>query len=203
MKENNKILICLSLCAVFLSGCKHKLEYITTVESFADTPEYELAVAAYKKNLKKMDKLCKLHPEFINRSYSDRYYSVLHWTCQTNNYVASKKLLELGMNPDVQLGIGDTPLYSIIDSPAVFPPQDFSEIAQLLISYGADCNIRIEHDWADNEPDLYGETPFMYAATLSNKNIKKIMIENGADINAKTRSGITATVRCLYQGTIF
>lgn len=202
MQKYQKNFVCLFLGCIFLFSCKNKNEYIKTVEIFSESPEYDLALAAYKKDIKKMDKLCRMHPEFISRSYSDRYYSVLHWTCETNNYVASKELLELGMNPDVQCQNGDTPLYSIIDTPALFPPQDLSQIALLFLSYGADCNIKTEHEWTDNEPDVYGETPFMYTAVTRFDKLKKIMIENGADINAKTRSGITAAVHCLLRKQI-
>ena len=106
------------------TNCKNRVEYIITPERFKNSPEYELAVAVFNKNTKKIDEICLKHPEFIERSYSDSYYSVLHWACEANNYIAAKELLQLGMNPNVALENGETPLYTINESVAVFPPQD-------------------------------------------------------------------------------
>lgn len=43
-----------------------------------------------------------------------------------------------------------------------------------------------------NAPNTSGDTPLMYAAIYSNAEIVKLLIEQGADVNAKTPTGTTA-----------
>lgn len=78
---------------------------------------------------------------------------------------------------------------------------------QLLIDYGADLESRTYlHDKDDSihmyqgESDYYessdmcGYTPLLYAVYMGNKNTVKLLVENGADINAEDYCGFNAVL---------
>ena len=59
---------------------------------------------------------------------------------------------------------------------------DINAVEQSLIN-GKDVN---------SKDDLYGDTPLLWAAGFGNKEVVKMLIEKGADVNSKTDEGWTS-----------
>lgn len=92
---------------------------------------------------------------------------------------AAERLLERGLKLEKVFGPRDAPPLSQAKSAAV---------ARLLLAHGADPNA------ADEE----GSTPLMIQARENRVDILKLLIEAGADLNAKSRAyGTTALVRAV------
>ncbi|MBQ4057610.1 MAG: ankyrin repeat domain-containing protein [Lachnospiraceae bacterium] len=90
---------------------------------------------------------------------------------------------------------------------------DYAEKMQLLIDYGADVNRRTywcEYTPQDHMSDAYdadtgyndgcGETPLMKACAAGSYDAVKVLIENGADVNAQDYCGKTALVYTVHYG---
>lgn len=90
---------------------------------------------------------------------------------------------------------------------------DYAEKMQLLIDYGADVNRRTY--WCEYTPEEHmgeaydadrgyndgcGETPLMKACASGSYDGVKVLIENGADVNAQDYCGKTALVYTVHFG---
>lgn len=104
-------------------------------------------------------------------------------------------LISKGASVNSRDNSGRTPLYSttvrrLIHDPGnpyadkygyVEPDYDSKGIAELLISNGADVNVR----------DNNGETPLHSASRYSNKNLAELLIKEGSSVNARDNKGRT------------
>ena len=51
-----------------------------------------------------------------------------------------------------------------------------------------------------NALDCYGETPLMRAVTWNDSTMIELLLEQGADVNAKNKDGVTALMRPALGG---
>jgi Ankyrin repeats (3 copies) len=101
-------------------------------------------------------------------------------------YAEVKFLLEKGVNPSAYLS-GNTSGYPMI-GPVV---DGNAEMLRLFIKHGADINV--------SDP-RHGSTPLHRASGWGRFNIVKILIENGANINARNNEGQTPLYRAERYG---
>lgn len=127
----------------------------------------EIAVAVDANDIKLVERLCKANPEIISRSYEgEKYYSILHYAIVRGKEKSVKKLLELGMNPNLLTKDGVPPLIYAINGKYLISNirEDFSpEIINDLINFEADTNFIFESkslimhfiiNWSDEESNV-------------------------------------------------
>jgi ankyrin repeat protein len=135
---------------------------------------------------------CKVTPKFENtykRSLSlllnagaevniadEHQISPLHWAVQHPCKYVVSRLLEAGADIHATDRSGKTPLHYAADG-----GEATEDITPLLINAGADVNA------VDRR---YGRTPLHYAVSRSVPNISTLL-DNGADVNARTSNGQT------------
>ncbi|MCR5612570.1 ankyrin repeat domain-containing protein [Treponema sp.] len=195
-----KTIVLISIIAVLLIGFrfykKYKVTYYMDTNDFKNQSEYQLAKAVKWQNVRAITKLCKEHPEFVQRTYDDQYYSVLHWAVQIGKLKSAKALLDAGMNPNAQSRAYGTPIYALFENFAVYPPkQDKSLMTALLISYGADCNIPGDRGSPLIPAVRWGNIDFM--------SVKLLLEKGNADINYKSQEGHTALGEALDDAISF
>lgn len=137
--------------------------------------------------------------------------TVLHWSAREGDYDLTKLLIQSRADVNVEDSDGDTPLHWA----AI---KGHGKIAELLVRGGADVNTRnidrdtplhravandhhhvvslmLRHDSDVNSIDDAGNTPLHLAAARANKLINllivKLLIDSGADLNAKNGKGWT------------
>lgn len=96
---------------------------------------------------------------------------------QSSSPYILRKLLELGINPNIKDFEGESPLLQATKL------NKFSFV-KILLEYGADPNIK----------DKYNETPLLWASHFNYYPIVEILLENGADVNIQTDFGTTALI---------
>lgn len=177
---------------------------ITDIRIYKDTPAWELALAVKNQDARGIERIAKNEPDLLN--YQDPKYgaTLLLWAVGTERYKAAEALLKCGADPDIastdntEWG-GDTPLLVA----AGFPWVDRSakkdpKYVELLLRYGADPNkvytgFNIPEADSVTEP---GTSPLMQSIGCGIEKTKAL-VEAGADINYKTKSGDTAAMIAL------
>jgi hypothetical protein len=186
-----------------------KGEYrITDIRIYKNTPAWKLALAVKKQDIKSIERIAKKEPQLLN--YQDPKYgaTLLLWAVGTERYKSAEALLKCGADPDIaSIGNttwgGDTPLliaagFSWVDNDAKKDPK----YVKLLLRYGADPNktytgFNVPGKRSATEP---GTSPLMNSIACGIEKTKAL-VEAGADINYKTKSGRTAaTVALLFGG---
>lgn len=188
------------LFLILIISCKDnkKGEYkIWNVKIYENTPAWDLALSVKYQYWWKIKKIVKKNPELLN--YQEPRYgaTLLLWAVGMEKYISVKTLLECGADPNVTSKRSRaTPLfiaagYSFID---VFAKKD-PKYVKLLLKYGADPNICY---FGFDEYDIIesGRTPLMNSIPCGIEKTKAI-VEAGADIDAKTKSGETAAIVAL------
>lgn len=214
-KKRNSIIFfsfILSFITLFVCGyvawnrladsCEHR---IVNYRIYKNTPAWELACAVKKENTKKIEKIVKENPELLN--YQDPKYgaTLLIWSVGTERYKSAETLLKCGADPNIKThsdpdkqkytAVGETALYiasgySWIDNDAKKDPK----YVKLLLKYGADPNINyVGFENSVSEP---GESPLMYSIGCGIEKTKAL-VEGGADINYKTKSGSCAADKAI------
>jgi ankyrin repeat protein len=84
-----------------------------------------------------------------------------------------RQLLDLDANPNFEAHAGFPSLMSALDAPRV----DRCDVLALLLRYGARTDQRGVNDW----------TPLHYAVARRNLEAVRLLVEHGADSNARTR----------------
>lgn len=200
-----QIIIILIISSVILSACQFsdsiagKGEYkITNINIYKNTPVWELALAVEGEKIKTIEKIAKENPELLDYQEPTYDTTLLLWTIGTERYKAAEALLRNGADPNIASTIrGETPLfvaagYSWVDNNAKKDPK----YVKLLLSYGADPNINYTKE--DSIIEL-GTSPLMRTIGTGIEKTKAL-IEAGADINHKTKSGRTAAINALGRG---
>ena len=102
--------------------------------------------------------------------------SVEFWeAARTGNIEAVKQHIAAGADVNAKVKFGWAPLH-------IATMYGHKEIAELLISSGADLNAKCNND---------GWIPLQYAAQKGQKEIAELLISKGADVNAKNKNGHT------------
>lgn len=144
----------------------------------------------------------------------DESWTPLHSACVNGSVEIVKLLIEkyqnLGISIDIKADFGHTPLFHACRN-------GFLEIIELLIENGADVNVKIDHGSPLIENMLYHSKNLDVIKLLISKgadirnalhsvrnDIKTIelLIDNGADINARTPSGGTPLHFACMNGNI-
>ncbi len=228
-------LISLCFCLMFVScrnGDKQKTLYF---DPFVNTPsDYKLAKAIKNINLKKIDSILQNDKSIIDRSYSTRYYSVLHFAVELERAEAARELLKNGFNPNVETLNGETPLHIAAGFPQIVSYNSYrnTKLIDALLDYGADTELLYSYQSISNLrpvpltplmmsiknslsmsptdpfysllPDTKsGETLLERRRNYVSLEKTKMLVEKGnADVNHKTKYGITAAILALYYGEI-
>lgn len=150
----------------------------------------------------------------------DDGWAPLHFAVDTGNVHLVDLLLRMGAKVDLHAGDRSTPLM-------IAAEQGYDDIVQRLISQRAKLDLRgpegmtalyrsilvlgrpgtaqllLKHG---ANPDIanrtFGTTALMTAASSSNLEIVKLLIDKGAAINAADRSGMTALHWCAFKGGV-
>jgi ankyrin repeat protein len=99
----------------------------------------------------------------------------------TNDWDIARSLVSNGAGLNMKPGSNDTPLHSA----ALYAPK---EIVRLFLDKGADVNVRLSSGWPDRPNS--GPTPLYNACMRADKDIEilELLIDGGADLNAKCYS---------------
>lgn len=197
------MLIVVMTFPILLSSCQFDIlgkeeEYrITNVKIFKDTPVWELALAVKNEKTRTIEKLAKENPELLNYQEPKYGATLLLWAVGMEKYKSAEALLKCGADPNIASTVdGMTPLYlaagfSWIDNYAKKDPK----FVKLLLKYNADPNITYGGN-AIIEP---GTSPLMNSIRCGIEKTKAL-VEAGAYINYKTKSGTTAAIKALLAG---
>lgn len=171
---------------------------IRNLKIWKDTPVWDLALAVKNQNTKKIGELSKCNPELLN--YQEPRYgtTLLIWSVGVEKYNSAKELLKCGANPNIATTkTGETALflatgYSWVDHSA----KKDAKYVKLLLSYGANPNIH----YVGNNPIVEkGTSPLIYSIGYGIDKTKALL-DNGAEIDYKTPSGMTAAIKSLEIG---
>lgn len=159
--------------------------------------------------------------EGVDTDAKDMYgMTALIWAAQADSLDVAKLLIDEGIDVNVKMGIGHTALiYATVRSSL--------QMVKLLIDNGADVNVRFNCDLSiffnyvdavyeeyygtDEVEKVIGEvasnvkspedmTTLMWAALFNSLQIAELLIDNGADVNAKNKAGETALMLAERRG---
>lgn len=174
---------------------------INNVEIFKDTPAWSLALAVKSENVKSIQDIVETKPELVN--YQDSKYGAtpLLWAVGVRKYKSVEALLKYGADANIpakdEYG---TPLLVAVMKPWDDKYADDTRIIELLLKYKADPNKGyIGEDTLMMEA---GTSPLHEAAYMGIEKTKAL-VEGGADINTKTRSGRTPSINALIDGSFY
>lgn len=174
---------------------------ITNINIYRDTPAWKLALAVRDENTKTIEKIVKDNEQLLN--YQDQKYgaTLLLWAVGMEKYESAEELLKCGADPNIaSTDDGSTPLFvaagfSWIDNDA----KDDPKYVKLLLSYGADPNKNYVGNGKNRDAIESGTSPLMYSIRCGIEKTKAL-VETGADINYKTKSGDTVAIEALEAG---
>lgn len=136
-------------------------------------------------------------------SFSISCYKELRDAILTNNFDRVKELIAKGTNVNSQNYLGNTPLHDAVST-------DNIEMVKLLLSHGANINCRNEWGFTpsnviascddkemaellllendeniDDINDNTGSTPLDFAIHIGNKEMVKLLLDSGAEVNSQ------------------
>jgi hypothetical protein len=209
-----RIILILSIFAVIIgifqlnSKATSKGEYkIIDINIYKDTPVWELALAVKGQNTKEIERIAKSKPNLLNYQESKYGATLLLWSVGTEKYKSAETLLKCGADPNIASNDkttygGETPLFvaagfSWVDNDAKENPK----YVRLLLRYGADPNINYTGFNISGKKSVLeiGISPLMNSIGCGIEKTKAL-VEAGADINYKTKSGTTAAIKALRAG---
>ena len=175
---------------------------ITNVNIYKDTPAWNLALAVKEQKTKTIEKIVKDKPELLNYQEPKYGATLLSWAIGMEMYQSAETLLKSGADPNIaSMRYGETPLfkaagYSWVDNDAQKDPK----YVKLLLLYGANPNKNyLGIDTSGKESVIEpGSSPLMNSIPCGIEKTKAL-IEAGADINYKTKTGSTAAVEALLS----
>ena len=176
----------------------------TNVNIFKDTPVWELALAVKNENTKEIERIVKYNPKLLNYQEPKFGNTLLIWAVGMEKYNSAETLLKCGADPNIQSVRYDTygeetalsvaSQFSWVDREANEDPK----YVKLLLKYGANPNwsyIGAEHSTEPGTSILMNSIGYGIEKT-------KLLVEAGADVNHKTKSGETAASKALLTTDI-
>ncbi len=175
---------------------------INNIKIYKDTPVWELALAVKNQNIDVIEKKAKDNPDLLNYQEPKYGATLLLWAVGMEKYNSTEALLKCGADPNIaskqyKTFSEETPLslaagFSWVDNDAKKDPK----YVKLLLKYGADPN------WCfvGSEYGIEPGTSILMESIGCGIEKTKALVEAGADINHKTKSGETAAVKALRAG---
>lgn len=180
----------------------NKVYKITNIKIYKNTPSWDLAKAVNDQNISEIERIVKDQPKLINYQESKYGATLLMWAVGMEKYESAEILLECGADPNIAtIPYGETPLfqassYSWVDSVAKKDPK----YVKLLLSYGADPNKNyIGSNESKVKTGIEPDTSPLMNSIGAGIEKTRALVEGGADINHKSKSGGTAAQYALYN----
>lgn len=196
---------------VILNGCNpfsfSERKDKTDMRIFYQTPAWNLVKAIENDDSSTIKDLIYKNPKLLNFQEPVYGISLIQRAVGRRKYVATKTLIELGVDLNLQSKIGDAPIFDAIgyrwgDNNSV----EDNSMLQLLLESGANPNIIYNYGTNNGEEvnvTEYGTTPLMYAIAYSyGYQFVQLLVKYGAEIDAKTPLGTTAAIEALRSGDI-
>jgi uncharacterized protein len=141
-----------------------------------------LAWAAHWNDLETVDALLRAgaDPNLAN----DYGVTPLALACVNANFTMVQRLVGVKANPNAIAQTGDTPFLHCVRSGNV-------DAVRLMLEAKADVNLA--EKWR-------GQTPLMWAIAEKHSDVAKALVDHGANVNAKSKSGFTALQFAAQQG---
>ncbi|QNO14322.1 ankyrin repeat domain-containing protein [Alkalicella caledoniensis] len=174
---------------------------IKNVEIFKDTPAWDLALAVEKEDANSIEEILKTNPELIN--FHDDNYGItpLLWAVGVRKYKSGEALLKCGADPNIPAkGELGTPLLVAVMKPWDDKYVDNTNIIELLLKYKADPN---KGYIGEDTLMMESGTSSLHRAVYMGIEKTKVLVEGGADINIKTKSGRTPAINALIDGSFY
>lgn len=144
-----------------------------------------LAKAAGKGKIKKIEELVKSGVDVDAKGTQGA--TPLFWAMA--NYKGFKKLLELGADPNIVYGDGNTVIHTAVRI------KD-SRFLEALLEHGANPNLKVE---SVGKWQTLGYTP-LFDALSQGKDRVDLLLSSGADLNAKDNFGATPVMSAVGRG---
>jgi len=110
----------------------------------------------------------------------------LSLACTNANAALVERLLAAGANPNTPIATGETPIMTCASSGSV-------EAVRALIGRGADVNAK---------ESSQNQTALMWAAAEHHADVVKVLVDNKADLQARTRRGFSALHFAAREGDL-
>lgn len=195
-----------SFC-LLLTGCSDlKKEELTMqdIEVFKGTPVWELAKAVENENIVKLKKLITERPEIVNYQESIYGTTLLMRSIGAEKFNSAKVLLENGADPNIISTIGTTALFEAVSySWEDVNANTDAKFVKLLLDNDANPNATYcgRNIIGQTDPIECGASPLMHAVSRSFEKAK-LLVESGANIDYKTKSGKTASSTALLMNAV-
>jgi len=196
--------ILLGLICVFVISCNHNRKEKLTVrdiEIFEKTPAWELVTAVDQEDLSAIERILKSDTLLINFQEPTYGTTALIRAIGTEKYNSAKKLLDSGTNPNIVSKIGSTALFEAISySWSDAKANENPKFVKLLLEYGANPNVTYCSPVIEGQTDPIecGTSPLIHSVSRGFDKMK-LLVEAGADIDYKTKSGNTAAYESLLM----
>lgn len=196
-------ILCFLLCLLILSCNQNNKEKLTIhdIEIFKGTPAWDLATAVDNEDAVKIKALLKMDTTLIN--YQEPVYglTLLIRAVGTEKYESAKQLLESGAKPNIITKTGTSALFEATS----YPWNDTQangdpKFVKLLLDNGANpnqnyCSPVIK---GQTDPIECGTSPLMHSVSRGFEKTQ-LLVEAGANINYKTKLGVTASIIALMN----